>query len=56
MAQGFTVMWGEREWLGNLTTGVVILGGTALIVLAFSSHLSRKGLSRKVASHGNVAR
>lgn len=49
MAQGFGLLWSGRPWLGDLTTGVVILGGVALLVAATSSWLSRKGLWKKEA-------
>lgn len=54
MAQGFAVLWGNVVWLGNITTGVVILGGVALLVWAGAAHVSRKALARKVAEYGDV--
>lgn len=56
MAQGFSLLWSGRPWLGDLTTGVVILGGVALLLVATSSWLSRKGLWKKEAELGHGAR
>jgi hypothetical protein len=54
MNQGFTVLWGDRTWLGDLTTGIVILGGVALLAWAGAARLARNELARMVAKYGDA--
>jgi hypothetical protein len=52
MAQGFALLFGGRSWLGDIATGVFILGALALFVLATRSWLARKSLWKKEAHLG----
>lgn len=54
MAQGFTVFWDGRVWLGNLSAGAVILGGLVALGMAASFHVSRKQMAKKVAQYGDL--
>jgi hypothetical protein len=54
LAQGLRELFGGLEWLGNLTAGGVVLGGVALLAWAYSSHVSKKALARKVAKYGEL--
>ncbi len=52
MAQGLALLFDGRTWLGDLTTGLVILGGLALAVLAIRSWLPSRGLQKKEGGLG----
>jgi hypothetical protein len=46
-AQGFTVAFGNRPWLGNLTAGLVLLGCVTVGILT-RAHLSKKASRERI--------
>lgn len=56
LVQGMNALFDGRAWLGNLVTGVLILGGLALLGWVYSSRVARKGLAQKVAKYGDIPR
>jgi hypothetical protein len=55
MAQGFTLMWDGRSWLGDVTTGVVILACVGLLAFAATRSLSRTNHERREARLGHAS-
>ena len=54
LVQGMTQLFDGRAWLGNLVTGVLILGALALSGWIVSSRVARHGLAKKVAKYGDI--
>lgn len=56
LVQGMIELFDGRAWLGNLVTGVLILGVLALLGWAYSARVARRGLAKKVAKYGDIPR
>jgi hypothetical protein len=56
LVQGMIELFDGRAWLGNLVTGVLILGALALFGWMYSARVARHGLAKKVAKYGDIPR
>jgi len=56
VSQSFTHAFGDRQWLGNLVGGAVILAVIALAAWIATAWIARRELARKIAEYADLER